>query len=126
MCKLTLGNKTVQSQVIVLSVCNIDHGNENEAQMTNVQFFQVVEDTVNPVWDEFYRFLVFNAKYQELNIEVIKIYFCYLLVIRMSSEVIQVCKVISESIWPLIGAKISCGLNKMRIVRLYGIAKNYT
>ncbi|XP_028394171.1 extended synaptotagmin-3-like isoform X2 [Dendronephthya gigantea] len=45
MCKLTLGNKTVQSQV--------------------------VEDTLNPVWDEFYRFLVFNAKYQELNIEVI-------------------------------------------------------
>ncbi|CAB4022584.1 extended synaptotagmin-2-like isoform X2, partial [Paramuricea clavata] len=45
MCKLTLGNKTVESQV--------------------------VEDTVNPVWDEFYRFLVFNAKYQELNLEVI-------------------------------------------------------
>lgn len=32
--------------------------------------FQVVEDTVNPVWDEFYRFLVFNAKYQELNLDV--------------------------------------------------------
>ena len=45
---------------------------------------------MNPVWDEFYRFLVFNAKYQELNLEV-SIYFAYL---SCGKDIWQCCRLI--------------------------------
>ena len=43
-----------------------------------IVFFKTIQDSISPVWEEPFRFLIHDPKYQELDIEVLNLMGCKL------------------------------------------------
>ena len=51
-----------------------------------IVFFKTIQDSISPVWEEPFRFLIHDPKYQELDIEVLNLLGCKLFFFLFSMD----------------------------------------